>query len=165
MNYIDIIIIALLVYAALFGIWKGFVRQLFGLAALFLGIWCACRFSGFTAAYISQWIDKNETAVTIISFAITFIIVLLGVILVGRLTEQLVKAVTLGWVNRLIGLLFSVLKMALILSVCIWLLQAFDRMWPFFPHHDCGQSILFAPVSKLAPVVFPYLKVLVELAQ
>jgi membrane protein required for colicin V production len=158
LNYIDITLLAFLVFAALFGIWKGFVRHRFGLVALFLGIWCACHFSDFVAFYISQWIDKNEIAVSIISFAITFIIVLLGIILVGRLTEQLVKVITLGWVNRLIGLLFSVVKMTLILSVCIWLLQAFDQLWPFFPHQDCEQSILFAPVAKLAPILFPYLK-------
>ena len=162
MNYIDIIIIALLIIAALHGVWKGFIRQLFGLIALFLGIWCAFHFSDFAASYISRWIDKNETAVTIISFAVTFIIVLMGVIFVGKITEQLVKVVALGLFNRLIGVLFSVAKMALILSVCIWLLLAFDKLWPFFPHHDSGQSILFAPVAKLAPSLFPYLKVWIE---
>jgi membrane protein required for colicin V production len=158
MNYIDITIIALFAFAALHGVWKGFIRQLFGLVALFLGIWCACHFSDFAASYISQWIDKNETAVAIVSFAVTFIAVLLGVVFAGKIVEQVVKVVALGIFNRLIGLLFSVAKMALILSVCIWLLQAFDQLWTFFPHHDCAKSILFAPVAKLAPALFPHLK-------
>ena len=158
MNYIDTIIIALLIFAALAGVWKGFIRQLFGLVALFLGIWCACHFSGFAASYISKWMDTNETAVAIISFGVTFILVLLSVVFVGRLADQLVKVVALGPVNRLIGLLFSVAKMALILSVCIWLLQTFDQIWSFFPHQDCAKSVLFEPVAKLAPALFPYLK-------
>jgi len=158
MNYIDIIIIALLAFAAIVGVWKGFIRQLFGLVALFLGIWCACHFSNYAAFYISQWIDKNETAVTIISFAVTFIVVLFGVVLVGRLAEQLIKVVMLGFFNRLMGILFSVVKMALILSVSIWLLQALDQLWPFIPHHDCEKSMLFTPVAKLATALFPYLK-------
>jgi len=158
MNYIDIIIIALLAFAAIMGVWKGFIRQLFGLVALFLGIWCACHFSNYAAFYISKWIDKNETAVTMISFAVTFIVVLFGVVLVGRLAEQLVKVVMLGFLNRLMGLLFSVVKMALILSISIWLLQKIDRIWPFFPHHDSEKSVLFAPVAKFAPTVLPYLE-------
>ena len=158
MNYIDLIIIALFILAALLGIWKGFIRQLFGLVALFLGVYCAWHFSGFAASFISRWIDKNEAAVTIISFALTFIAVLLGVVLVGRLTEQIIKVVSLGWLNRIAGLLFSVIKMAFILSLFIWLLHAFDHLWSFFPHHDSEQSILFTPIAKVAPTVFPYLK-------
>ena len=158
MNYIDIIIIALLAFAAIVGVWKGFIRQLFGLVALFLGIWCACHFSNYAAFYISKWIDKNETAVTMISFAVTFIVVLFGVVLVGRLAEQLIKVVMLGFFNRLMGILFSVVKMALILSVSIWLLQALDQLWPFIPHHDCEKSMLFTPAAKLATALFPYLK-------
>ncbi|MCL2728176.1 MAG: CvpA family protein [Bacteroidales bacterium] len=161
MNYIDLIIVALLVVAALFGFWKGFVRQLFGLVALFLGIFCAWHFSDFAASYISQWIDKNETAVAIISFAVTFIIVLLGVIFVGKIADKLVKVITLGLFNRLLGVLFSIVKMAFILSICIWLLQALDQLWPFFPHQECEQSFIFAPVAKLAPAVFPYIKGLI----
>jgi membrane protein required for colicin V production len=158
MNYIDIIIIALLAFAALLGVWKGFIHQLFGLIALFLGIWCAFHFSDFVASYIAKWINQNEMAVTVISFAVIFVIVILGVVLVGRIAEQLVKMVSLGLLNRLIGLLFSVAKMALILSICIRLLQAFDQLWPFFPHHDCEQSVLFAPVAQIATVLFPYRK-------
>ena len=158
MNYIDAIIIILLVIAALLGVWKGFVRQLFGLAALFLGLYCAWRFSDFAASYLSQWIGKNETAVAIISFAVTFIVVLLGVVLAGKLADRIVKIVTLGLFNRLLGLLFSVVKMAFILSICIWLLEALDQLWPFFPHKDSEQSLLFDPVAKLVPSVFPYLK-------
>jgi len=158
MNYIDFIIITLLLLAAIIGIWKGFIHQLFGIAALFLGLYAAWHFSGFAASFISPWLDKNEVAVTIISFALTFVVVLFGVIFAGRLARLLVKMVALGLFDRLLGLLFSVVKMAFILSVSIWLLQAFDHLWPFFPHQDSRQSILFDLIAKLAPAVFPYLK-------
>ena len=157
-NYIDLIIIATLVLASMMGFWKGFLRQLFGLIALLLGIYCAIHFSNFIGSYISQWIDHNETAVTIIAFAVTFIAVLLAVVFVGKIAEKLVKIVTLGFFNRLIGLLFSLVKTAFILSIFICLLQALDQLWHFFPHNDCEQSMLFAPIAKLAPSVFPYLK-------
>lgn len=157
-NYIDLIIIAILAFSAIMGLWKGFIRQLFGLIALFLGLYCAFHFSGFVASSILRWIDTNETTVNILSFAITFIAVLIGVVFVGKIAEKLIKVITLGLFNRLIGFLFAIAKSAFILSVFIWLLQALDELWSFFPHNDCGQSVLFAPIAKLAPAVFPYLK-------
>jgi len=158
MNYIDVIILAILVLSAIMGFWKGFIRQLFGIIALFLGLYCAFHFSGFVASFISKWMDTNETAVNIISFAIIFIGVVVAVVFAGTIAEKLMKVITLGLFNRLIGLLFSVVKSLFILSVFIWLLQALDNLWLFIPQNDCQKSMLFAPIAQLAPAVFPYLK-------
>jgi len=161
LNYIDFIFIAFFVMAAIWGVWKGFVRQLFGLVALFLGVFCAYHFSDFAATWITKWIHQEETVIAVIAFAVTFLAVLFGVILAGRITEKIVKTILLGWFNRIAGLLFSIAKMAFILSICIYLLLAFDQLWPFFPHQDGEKSILFAPIAKLAPALFPYLKNLI----
>ena len=158
LNYIDFIILILWVAAAVSGIWKGFIRQLFGIAALFLGVYCAWRFSHFAAHWIDQWIHPDQTTIAILAFAVTFLVVLYGVILGGRLTEKIIKIVLLGWINRLLGAIFSLVKMTFILSVCIWILLAMDHLWPFFPHQDAHNSIFFAPVEQIAHHVFPYLR-------
>lgn len=157
-NYIDLIILSIVAFSAVIGLWKGFVRQLFGLIALFLGLYCAFHFSGFVTSFIMRWIDDHQKAVNIISFAITFIAVVIGVGFVGKIGEKLVKIITLGLLNRIIGLLFSVIKTLLILCIAVWLLQALDHHWPFLPQDDCQQSSLFEPLSKIASSIFPYIK-------
>ncbi|MCL2738855.1 MAG: CvpA family protein [Bacteroidales bacterium] len=157
LNYIDLIILALLVSAAVSGIWKGFIHQLFGIAALFLGVYCAYHFSYFAAFWIDKWIHPDKTTIAVMAFTLTFLVVLFGVILAGRLTEKIIKVVLLGWLNRILGLVFSLAKTTFILSVCIWILRAVDQIWPFFPHQDAKNSILFAPLEQLAHNIFPYL--------
>jgi len=158
LNYIDFVILIVLLIAAVRGVWKGFVRQIFGIAALFLGVYCAYHFSYFAAGWISKWIHPEQTAIAILAFILTFLVVLYGVILAGRLAEKIIKIVLLGWLNRLLGLIFSVIKMAFILSICIWILLSLDQLWPFFPHQDAQDSLFFSPAEQLARQVFPYLK-------
>ena len=44
MNYLDIVLVVLLILSAINGFSKGFVEELAGLIALILGIWAAIHF-------------------------------------------------------------------------------------------------------------------------
>ncbi len=55
MNFIDMFIMVLLVYAVFRGITKGFVLQLASLVALVAGIYLALKFSGFTARFLIKY--------------------------------------------------------------------------------------------------------------
>jgi len=162
MNYIDIIILVILIIAAILGLKKGFVRQLFGLVALFLGVFCAFHFSSFAAGYIVKWFHPGEDLTKILAFIVTFVAILLLIVFLGRLVEGLLRITALGLFNRILGLVFSVAKNALILSILIYLLEALDALWSFLPREICEASLLYGPLSDWAAKIFPYLKGLIE---
>jgi len=56
MNYIDMFVIILLIYAVFRGYTRGFILQLTLLAALGLGIFAALKLSGFTADKLVDFI-------------------------------------------------------------------------------------------------------------
>ena len=71
--------------------------------------------------------------------------------------DKLVKAVALGFVNRLAGLAFAVLRTAFLISIVLVILNSIDRRAPFIPEQHKENSLLYRPLSRLAPAVFPYL--------
>ena len=162
MNYIDAIILVTLLVAAVLGLRKGFVRQLFGLVALFLGVFCAFHFSSFAAGYIIKWFHPTENLTQILAFIVTFVGVLLLIVFLGRLVEGLLRITALGLFNRILGLVFSVVKNAFILSIVIYLLEMLDALWSFLPREICEESLLYGPLSDWATTLFPYLKRLAE---
>ncbi|MBP8960541.1 MAG: CvpA family protein, partial [Bacteroidales bacterium] len=72
MNYIDIIILIIMVIAVIYGFINGFIREVASLAALILGIWAAIKFSDWTALKLYEWFDMTGRYVGIIAFIITF---------------------------------------------------------------------------------------------
>ena len=54
MNYIDIVIGLLLLFAAIGGLRKGLISELASLAALILGIWGAIEFSYITSDFLTK---------------------------------------------------------------------------------------------------------------
>lgn len=155
MNYLDIIVGALLAFALFKGFKNGLIIELASLAALVLGILGAVKFSCITAGYLSQYIDSGH--IGLIAFIVTFILIVVGIHMVARVVDKLVAAVALGFVNRFLGAAFSILKYAFIMSVVIAVLNGFGRGFDIIPKEQKENSFLYGPVSSIAPSVFPYL--------
>jgi len=158
MNYIDIILIIPLLWAVYRGFTKGFIIAVAGLVALILGIYGAIYFSGFSASILFKYFDNNPETIRIIAFAVTFIVIVILVHLVAKLIDALLKAIALGFVNRLAGLIFNVIKMAFILSIFISILNFFDPASKIISEKAKEESFLYTPFSRIAPAVFPYFK-------
>jgi len=155
MNYIDIVIIVILAVAMVRGFINGLVKEVASLAALILGVWGAIRFSSFTAEKLYDYFDMSGKYVGIISFLITFGIIVIVIHFIGLLVDKLMDAVALGFINKLLGIGFGLLKSALILSVIFVVLNAIDARRPFLPKEKIEQSMLYNPISDIAPVLFP----------
>lgn len=157
MNYIDIIIGALIVYSAYKGFSKGLIIYAASLAALLLGILGAIRFSWFTTDFLMRNFDVNLERVNIISFGITFLVIVIAVQLLANLFDKLFKAVALGMVNRILGLLFSVVKTVFIISVVLVIVQPINDNMQIVKTDTINNSILYRPIARFAPTIFPNL--------
>jgi membrane protein required for colicin V production len=157
MNTIDLVFAILLLWAAYRGYTKGFIVQLATLAALLLGILGAVMFSDFTSELIIKKFDISGQYLPIISFAITFIAIVIAVHILAKALNKLIDAIALGIVNRLLGVLFSVVKIAFIVSIILVLINKADNKYNFIPDETKEKSLLYKPLSNFAPMIFPYL--------
>ncbi len=157
MNTIDLVFIILLLWSAYRGFTKGFIVQLATFAALLLGILGAVMFSDFTSGLIIKKFEVSGQYLPIISFAVTFIAIVIGVHILAKMINKLIDAIALGIVNRLLGVLFSVLKTAFIVSVILVLINKADNKYNFIPENTKEKSLLYKPLSNFAPIIFPYL--------
>ena len=155
MNWIDLIIIIILAFAIFRGFTEGFVKELASLAALVLGIWGAIKFSAFTAGKLDEWFDMTGQYVGIVAFLVTFGAIVVLINFVGIIIDKLVDATPLSFLNRLLGILFGLIKTVLILSVFLAVLNAIDARRPFLPEETIEGSMLYSPVSDIAPALFP----------
>ena len=157
MNYLDIILIIPLIWGAYRGFSKGFIISLASIVAILLGIYCAFRFSEFTSGLLTVHFNWHPEKIKIISFVITFIFVLIVVRILAQVLDKSLSGVALGWLNRLAGLVFGLIKYLFIVSVILVIFNRFDKNIQFIPPADKENSVLYKPLSRLFPVLFPYL--------
>jgi len=157
MIILDIILIAIFIFAGFNGFKKGLIGQAAGLAGLLLGIWGAIHFSDYTAGLLKEHLSITTQFMPLIAFAITFLVVVVAVHFVGKLVEGVINLAFLGIANKILGVVFGVLKSALILSIILLLLGKVGHRIKIIPDDFGEKSLLYGPVERLAPAIFPYL--------
>jgi membrane protein required for colicin V production len=155
MNWLDAIIVVILILSLVMGFINGLVKEVASLAALILGIWGAIKFSAFTAAKLYDYFDMTGHYVGVIAFLVTFGIIVVIIHFIGILADKLVTATALGFVNRILGIVFGLLKSVLIMSVFFVILNALDARHAFLPKKTIEESRFYNPISDIAPAIFP----------
>ncbi|MBN1880850.1 MAG: CvpA family protein [Deltaproteobacteria bacterium] len=118
LNGIDIVIIIVLGASAIYSTVKGFVKDIFSLLAVILGIVAALVFYRMSAQLLEDVIASEEIRNTL-SFAVIFLVVAVAVSIAGILVSKLIKSVELTFYDRLAGFAFGLLKGFLIVAVVV----------------------------------------------
>lgn len=158
MNYIDLVFAVILIIAAIQGFRKGFIVEVASLAALILGIWGGIKFSDWTAGFITETFGYHSENLTTFAFLITFIAIVILIHILGKVLDKMVKAVALGFLNRLAGIIFGVLKTAVILSIFLLLFDVMDENVHLLPSGQKVESKIYEPMKQLVPTLFPFIK-------
>lgn len=103
MGFLDIILCALLVFAFYKGVINGLFVELASLISLLLGIYFAIKFSFIMKEILMGFVKWNPNTIQIVAFALTFIVVVIGIHLLGKFLTGIANFAFLGWLNKLGG--------------------------------------------------------------
>ncbi|MDQ7916150.1 CvpA family protein [Mesonia sp. MT50] len=155
MNVIDIVLGIILLLGLIRGFMKGFIIELASLVALILGIYGAIHFSHFAFNFLHHQFDWEEQYIQLTAFAVTFILIVLFILLIGKLLTKLVGVIALGIVNRILGGAFGLLKAVFITSAILMFIASYNDHAQFVKEETLEESILYEPIKVIAPVFLP----------
>ena len=158
MNTLDIILLICFLPAIVQGFRKGFISQVIAIIAIIAGVYLSLRFSPEVAGWMAQYIQASQQVLKVASFALIFIAAAIALNLAGRLIEGVVKLVMLGWLNKLLGMAFSLIKAGLIIGLAIMVFCSLNNTFNLVSEDILNESVLFTPLKNMAFTVFPHLK-------
>jgi membrane protein required for colicin V production len=156
MNVIDIVLIFPVLWFAYQGFKRGFIIELASLVALILGIYAALYFSGFAAEFLVDRLNMGPKYVPVVSFIITFVVVVFLVYMVGQVLEKVINVVALGFLNKLAGGVFGLLKAAVFLSIVMMIMNHFNDN--YLSEEKKEGSFLYTPIEEIAPFLWEKVK-------
>jgi membrane protein required for colicin V production len=157
MNIFDIIIAALLLFAFIRGIMKGLFAEVASLVGVIAGVYVSIHYAHYIEFYLSKstrinWSDETNS---IVAFAITFLVVVIVIIMIGKILTKIADVAALGMLNKILGGVFGILKIALILSIIFTFFGRVNNTIPFIKQETLDESLLYSPVKQIAPALFP----------
>ena len=159
MNTLDIVLLLLFIPGIIRGLSKGFMEQAISLVGIILSAWIAWKYYSAVGQLIAPVLKASETVLNIVSFVLLLIVVLLVLILLAKLLTKVVEMATLGWLNRVLGLVLSIFVTALILGLLATVFDALNERFQLVTDSKIlADSVLYPLLQDFADFVFPFLK-------
>ncbi len=124
MNTFDIVVIIVISFCLIRGLFKGLIGEVSGIVGVVAGFYGAYTYYPQLTVYAREWVS-DSTILNLIAFFVLFCAILVVVSLISVLIRKFLKLVFLGWVDRTFGLLFGGVKGLLIMSVFFIMITTF----------------------------------------
>ena len=154
MNKIDILLLVILGFGLIRGFMRGLIIEMASLLAIVVGIYGAIHFSFFTARLLGELMPSSQQTIEVVAFGITLIVLMLAVMFLAKVLTKMLKAAELGFLNRLAGALFGVLKAAVIVGSLFVFLERTFQTEKWLSASALSESVLYEPVKSISAVVY-----------
>lgn len=155
MNYIDIIIIFLIILGLYKGFKLGLIEQIYSLFILFISFYLSIKFHKKLLLF---YLDKynqiffrygiKKEVFNIISFFLTLLIIIIIIFIIKKIIEYGFHFFYIYWINKVLGSFLGGLKYFFYISIFIFFLYKIDR-YKLFKFNILRQSYLFNKIIDI----------------
>ncbi len=154
MTTLDIIILIPLGYGLVRGFFHGFFKEMASLVSVVLGMVAARLLGGDLGEYFVAHFAWTEQVAQAVAYFTLFLGVALLLNLLAWLLAKLFSAASLGWINKLAGAVFGMLKFAIVVSILLNCFASVNDFTKWFDNETLQKSALYEPLKNIAPAAW-----------
>lgn len=152
MNWVDLLLLAVLGWFLFTGLTSGLIREVLNLAGFGVGLFLAGRLYGQVGELLKGVVEPGLAPLA--GFVGILIATVVATHVVGSLLQQVVSLLMLGWLDHLGGALFGLVKGLALVMVLLFVVQRL----PFPPLKEALEVSLLGPrLAALLPVLLALL--------
>lgn len=111
---VDYVLLVLIALSAFVGLWRGFVKEAFSLITWIAAISLAIMFREYPAQLLEPYVANEMVSLALGGFIIFILTMLIGGT-IAKVLKNIINKSNLGFVNRIMGLVFGVLRALVII--------------------------------------------------
>lgn len=146
MNWLDVLLLLPLLVGIVRGFMRGLISEIIAIVVVIFGVLGA----KFWAPPFSHWLLAQfawpQSVCDVVAYVLLFLGIAIALSLIARGLNKFLRAIHLGWANRLFGGVFGLAKYGIIVLIVIFAMEHTDQSF-----HWIDKS----PVVKTS-VVYPY---------
>lgn len=137
------------------GFKNGLIVELASLLSLYIGIYVAVKFSSVVGNALGDTLSTSKTG-KVIAFVLTFLAVVIGIHYLAKALSKIASIVFLGWLNKMGGVVFGLLKTVLIVGIVLSLFQKVNYKNALVSKETQDKSLFFHPILKTSDFLLTY---------
>jgi len=156
MNWLDVLLVLPLLVGLVRGLMRGLVSEVIAIAVVILG----ALGSRMWAKPFSQWLLAQfawpQQVCDVVAYVLLFLAIAIVLSIAAHWLNKLLRAIHLGWANRLGGAVFGIAKYGLIVLIAVFVMDYTNQAY-----HWLDES----PVVKTSVVYPQMVKITRQIAQ
>jgi membrane protein required for colicin V production len=125
MNFLDIGILIIIALTTIRGFFKGFIQEVAGLLGIIFSFYLASYYYKDLALKAAHYLSNHQIILEIFCFILIFLICLLLFHFLAVMARGAIRIVLLGWLDRILGGIFGLIKGAVIIFFLVTILTVF----------------------------------------
>ncbi len=126
MNFLDIGILIIIALTTIRGFFKGLIQEAAGLLATIFSFYLASYYYKDLALKAARFLSNHHILLEIFCFILIFLVSLLLFHFLAMMVRGAIRLVLLGWLDRILGGLFGLIKGAVIIFFLVTILTVFQ---------------------------------------
>ena len=147
MNWLDVILLLPLLVGLVRGIMRGLVSEVIAFVVIILGVLGAKLWAPPFSAWLLRQFAWPQGVCDVVAYVLLFLAVAVALAIIARLLTRFLKAIHLGWANRLFGGLFGIAKYGIIVLLVVFVMDRTNQTFHWLDN---------SPVVKTS-VVYPFM--------
>ena len=156
MNWLDIVLVALVIAGIIKGFVDGFIRQIVFFLALIAAIYLCSRVALSLRIYVVQADWFPEPSATIISYILAFTMIAGIITFAGWIIHKMISVTPLSLINQLAGALLGLIVSILLLSLTFNVMEGLDRSSAIISRETKEESQFYLYVKEIVPAIYPF---------
>lgn len=155
MNIFDIIILVFLILGAAFGLYHGFFKEFVGT----IGLLIAAIAANIGSPYAKPWLESlihDPLVLSVVVWVSIFIVMMLVMNGIAVLLGKLFETMSIGWMNRLAGALFGIIKYTMVAALLLCLYELIAANFELLRFEEIKSSQMVPWLHKIVDIVMPW---------
>ena len=147
MNWFDVLLLLPLLVGLVRGLMRGFVTEVVAILVVILGVLGARWWAPTFAKWMTKQFAWQAEVCDVVAYVLIFLGIAIVLAIIARLLSKFLKAIHLGWVNRLFGGVFGIAKYAIIVLIAVFAMEKTDKSFHWIKKSEAVKTSVIYPYA------------------
>lgn len=155
MNWLDVLLLLPLLVGLVRGLMRGLVSEIIAIVVVVLGV-LGARFGAppFSAWLLSQFAWPQGVC-DVVAYTLVFLAIAILLSILAKGLNRLLRAIHLGWANRLLGGLFGLAKYGILVLVAVFIMDKTNEAFHYLDESPVVKtSVIYPQAAKVCSIFY-----------
>ena len=155
MNWLDVVLLLPLLVGLVRGLMRGLISEVIAIVVVILGVLGSRYAAPPFSAVLFKWFEWPQGVCDIVAYVLIFLVIAIILSILARLLVKFLRAIHLGWANRLLGGLFGMLKYGVLVLIAVFVLDKSNEAFHWQEDEPVFKSsVMYPKLVKACAIIY-----------